>query len=41
MSGPVSEFIPSSLSSLGVQTFFLYICVSISALQIGSSIALF
>ena len=41
MSGPISEFIPSSLSSLGVQMFFLYIYVSISALQIGSSISFF
>ena len=37
MSIPISKSIPS-LSFLGVHTFVLYICVSISALQIGSSL---
>ena len=38
---PISQFkpptCPSPLSPLGVHTFVLYICVSISALQTGSS----
>ena len=42
MSIPISQFIPPppppSLSPLGVHTFVLYICVSISALQTGSSV---
>ena len=43
MSIPVSQFItppphPPPLSSLGVHSFFLYFCVSISALQTGSSV---
>ena len=37
MSIPISQFIPPPLSPLGVHTFVLYICVSISALQTGSS----
>ena len=45
MSIPVSQFIPplapTLLSPLGVHTFVLYICVSISALQTGSSIPFF
>ena len=32
---------PTLLSPLGVQTFVLYICVSISALQTGSSVPFF
>ena len=43
MSIPISQFItpPSPfppLSPLGVHTFFLYFCVSVSALQTGSSV---
>ena len=43
MSIPVSHFIPlppnpQTLSRLGVHTFVLYICVSIPALQTGSSV---
>ena len=44
MSIPISQFIPPPppppppLSPLGVHTFVLYICVSISALQTGSSV---
>ena len=46
MSIPISQFIPPPpllppLSPLGVHTFVLYICVSISALQIGSSVPFF
>ena len=43
MSIPISQFIPPPpaplpLSPLSVHTFVLYICVSISALQTGSSV---
>ena len=46
MSIPISQFItppplPPSLSPLGVHTFLLYICVSISALQTSSSVPFF
>ena len=48
MSIPISQFIPPPppttplpLSPLGVHTFFLYICVSISALQTSSSVPFF
>ena len=46
MSIPTSQFIPPPpppppLSPLGVHTFVLYICVSISALQTGSSVPFF
>ena len=37
MSVPISQFIPLFLSLLGIHTFLLYICVSSSALQIGSA----
>ena len=33
MSVPISQFIPPSFSPLGVHTFVLYVCVSISALM--------
>ena len=36
-SSPISQFIPPPLSRLDTHTFVLYVCVSISALQIGSS----
>ena len=39
MSIPIAQFIPPPpLSPPGVHTFVLYICVSISALQTGSSV---
>ena len=38
---PIFHFIPPLLSPLGVHTFVLYICVSISALQTGSSVPFF
>ena len=38
---PISQFIPLPLSPLGVHTSVLYVCVSISALQIGSSVPFF
>ena len=47
MSIPISQFIPpppppaTPLSPLGVHTFVLYICVSISALQTSSSVPFF
>ena len=42
MSIPISQFIPPPpLSPLGVHTFVLYVCVSFSALQIGSSVPFF
>ena len=46
MSIPISQFIPPPptplpLSSHGVHTFVLYICVSISALQTGSPVSFF
>ena len=47
MSIPISQFItppphtPPPLPQLGVHTFVLYICVSISALQTGSSVPFF
>ena len=45
MSIPISHFIPPAppllLSPLGVHTFVLYICVSVSALQAGSSVPFF
>ena len=45
MSIPISQFItlppPPPLSPLGVHTFVLYICVSISALRTGSSVPFF
>ena len=46
MSIPISQFIPPSpphplLSPLSVHTFVFYICVSISALQTGSSVPFF
>ena len=37
MSIPISQFISLFLSLLGIHTFLLYICVSSSALQIGSA----
>ena len=40
MSIPISQFIPPPFL-LGVHTFALYICVSLSALQIRSSISTF
>ena len=36
MSVPISQFIPNPLFPNGVHTFVLCICVSVSALQIGS-----
>ena len=45
MTIPISQFIPPPplppLSPLGVHTFVLYICVSISALQTSSSVPFF
>ena len=42
MSIPISQFIPPPpLSPLGVHTFVLYVCVSISALQTDSSVLFF
>ena len=46
MSIPISQFIPPTpppppLSPIGVHTFVLYICVSVSALQTGSSMPFF
>ena len=41
MSIPTSQFIPPATSPLGIHTFVLYICVSISALQIRLSDAFF
>ena len=46
MSIPISQFIPPPNSPppafpLGVHTFVLYICVSISALQASSSVPFF
>ena len=43
MSIPISQFIPPPppLSPLGVHMFVLYICLSISALQTGSSVPFF
>ena len=41
MSIPISQFIPLPLSLLGVHMFVLYVCVSISALQTGSSVPFF
>ena len=46
MSIPITQFIttppnPPWLSPLGVHTFVLYTCVSISALQTGSSVPFF
>ena len=45
MSIPIAQFStppsPPPLSPLGVHTFVLYICVSISALQTGSSVPFF
>ena len=38
MSIPISQFTPPSLCPLGVHISVLYICVSISALQISSSV---
>ena len=38
---PVSEFIPLALSPIGVHTFVLYVCVSISAFHICSSVPFF
>ena len=38
MSIPISQFIPPHFP-LGIRTFVLYICVSISALQISSSVS--
>ena len=37
MSVPISQFIPP-LTHLGIHKLVLFICVSISALQIGSSV---
>ena len=41
ISTPISQFIPPLTSLLGVHVFILYICVSISVLQIRSSIPFF
>ena len=41
VSAPVSQFLPPSSFPLGVHTFILYFCVSISALQIRSFIPFF
>ena len=43
MSIPISQFIPTSsqFSPLGVHMTILYICVSTSALQTGSSVPFF
>ena len=41
MSTPVSQFIPPHTSHHGVHSFILYVSVSISALQIGSSVPFF
>ena len=38
---PNSSHLPPLLFPLGVHTFVLYICVSISAMQIGSSVPFF
>ena len=38
---PTTTTLPLPLSPLGVHTFVLYICVSISALQTGSSVPFF
>ena len=37
VSSPISQFVPPPLSHLGIHTLILYVCVSISALQIDSS----
>ena len=34
---PISQLLPPSLP-LGIHAFVLYVCVSVSALQIGSSV---
>ena len=36
VSSPISQFVPPPLSHFGIHTFVLYVCVSVSALQIGS-----
>ena len=41
MSSPISQFILFPLPPFGVHTFIIYICVYISALQIGSSVPFF
>ena len=41
MSVSTSRFLPPGLFPLGVCTFVLYVCVSISALHIGSSVPFF
>ena len=38
MSMPISQFIAIPSSPVSFHTFVLYVCVSISALQIGSSV---
>ena len=38
---PIPQFIPLPLSRFGVHTFDLYVCVSVSALQVGSSVSFF
>ena len=41
MSIPISQFIPPPLTPISVHMFVLYICVSISTLQTGSSVPFF
>ena len=41
MTIPISQFTPHLFSPLGIHTFILYICVSISVLQIRPSIPFF
>ena len=37
---PISQFIPLLLFPFGIHVFVLYVCVSVSALQIGSPISI-
>ena len=41
MSIPIFQFLPPPPSPLGIHRFLFYICVSISALQISSSVSFF
>ena len=41
MSIPISQFIPRPPFPLGIHTFVLYVCVSISAFQVSSCIPFF